>query len=259
MCSQFARESRNPQRPKTMSQRLFSQLSQDATSSKRIKTAPKVFKKKPVSKMSRSDLEAAVSKIINRKRETKFKTYVENEIQVNSLSGIYVRNYPQDLALGPANNERNGNKINPVGIGIRCACHNNASTAMWLRILVLEVFDGHSTTAEIIGNLFEGTAGQDVTTDGLTPILIRKVNREQFRVLRDEVLSFPGGSEQPGKAQVFKHYSKLGGTMTYHDEDQAFPDKRHVVCWQALEADGDESLGSVVETSVALDFYYKDM
>lgn len=129
--------------------------------------------------------------------------------------------------------------------------------------MVLEVLGGGTyTNAQIQADLYEdGTAGAtaDVTTTGFMTDLTQKINRNDFKVLRDTVVQLDGNATMYGFAQE-KFYRNLRGTqMTFPDGSYTQPTtSRYVVVIVPKQVNGDESGGSLVDFSYALDMYYKD-
>lgn len=246
-----------------MSQFTLTPFSQ--TSSYGSRKRKSVYSQGPRRKMFRSPaiprprMRAAIDAAIRRQRETKFVTYVENELALSSLSATgYVRLFPLP-AVGAGSHQRIGNKIDVVGIKAAVVLHNNnISDFCAVRVLLLEVFDGNQSTTAIANGAFEGASGGDLGISGLLYDMIKKTNREQVRVIRDQLFTL-NGSNQGEKLQVFKHYAKINQQMVFQDNLASVPVNSHyALLLLNLEGDGDESLGSTVDASIIMDMYYKD-
>lgn len=218
--------------------------------------------KKSFKKPSRvsSSVQRAVDRALSRRSETKMCSNISYELGLTTLSygSLYKAPTP---AQGVGDQQRIGNKVHPVGLSVKTMYHLTSTTATecWVRQLVLQVHEGSEITdAEVLASLFEGTAGQDIAADGTLKDSLRKINRQRFRVLKDDQLILAAEGHNNRVAWT-KNYYKLGGTMTFHDNVAAQPvHDRYVIITIPMEADGDESVGTTIELSYAMDFYYKE-
>jgi len=81
---------------------------------------------------------------------------------------------------------------------------------MYVRMLVLEVHEGQKSNQEIEADLYEGTNDQDVAGSGTLVDQVRPINREEFRVIKDELIHLSPREQDMGVAsRVFK--TKLSG------------------------------------------------
>lgn len=215
-------------------------------------------KKRKYEPVMSAAVERAVEKLIKKNTETKIVTNNNYELGLTTLSTGTVYDIVTPLN-GSGANQRVGNRIQPVGIGIKTLYHTLTSTEALVRQLVLEVKQGYEiTNTEVLSSLFESQSGADIGVDGTLRDAMRKVNREMFRVLKDDVLIFANATAE--RTKMTRHYFKLSGEMIFSDINSTLgQNKRYVVVTLPMEADGDESLGQTIEFSYNFDFYYKDM
>lgn len=226
--------------------------------SKRFKTSKnaKATRRSLVPQATRSAIQRAISAA----RETKMVTVNVSEQAISSLTPSFTMyRYPVPNA-GSSVHERVGNKISPVGLKLTFLLHNNnGSYEQYVRLLLIAIPDGQIADTNVTGAPFESN-GNDATPSGYLHDLIRKTNREEFKVLKDWVV--PLGTTTGGQ-RIFhdKHYIKLGHTpdMVFMDSQPREPQNtRYALLVLNRESDADESVGSSIELSFAMDFYYKD-
>lgn len=206
----------------------------------------------------RGNVVSLVKSLIDKSIETKMVTVVVNEFAASTIGSMPITMVPTP-ASGSASNQRTGNKILPRGIELRYAIHNNSGQEILGRVLILKVHDGTMTTTEIDDQLFEGTGGYDVTENGVVTDCIRKINREQFTVVRDIALTFGSSGLASKEFRHGKEFVKLSGDMMFHDTTTSDPvANKYCVVWLFRQANNDESLGSTLEISHQLSMYYKD-
>jgi len=220
-------------------------------------------KARPNAKMS-SAMVQQVKRLVNQTRETKYLTQWNIEQSINTnWATPYVLPITLSPSQGSQSNQRVGNKISPVGFKFSAVLHNNSSQTVMVRLLIMQIMDGKTSDSNVCNTLFEGAGGQDVTPTPTMISLIRKVNREEFIVLKDDIIALgydaAGYSSPNPRVVAYKHYAKLSGEQTFHDINDELPENdRIVVVLLPVRADGDESLGESVEISYTSDFYYKD-
>lgn len=199
-----------------------------------------------------------IERIVEAKTETKMCSTISQEYAQTTISSMALTPVPMP-SLGVQTNQRVGNKIIPKGLELRYALHNNSSQEVLGRILILKVHDGTMTGSEIDGQLFEGTSAVDVTEDGWLSDTFRKVNREQFTVIRDIQVHLGAVGLVGAEVSSGKLYVNLQGEVLFHDGTSVEPiGSKYVVCWLFRQHNNDESLGATIEISHQLSFYYKD-
>jgi len=196
---------------------------------------PKTYRKKPrVPKYTKS----AIQRAILASRETKAVHARLNESNLSTVgsSGFFPYAFPVP-AVGAQSNQRVGTKISPIKLSLNWLIHNNSSTTLYVRMLVLRVRQGYMLpNAGIKDNLFEaaGSGVQDITLQGNLTDLIMAIDPSEFQIMYDQVHTF--GQDTSGNA---------------------YPN-RYVTCLLARRADGDENLGEAFEFSYDMRMYYKD-
>lgn len=233
----------------------------DYVSTKRQRINRKRFKG-PSGFNKMSAIGAMVKKEIAKSRETKFIFSQMNEISLTTgAPSPPVLSFP-NVPQGTASNQRIGNKITPTGAGFRFVYWNQSSQVLAVRRLFIQVYND-ATNSEIQANLFEGSTAQDTGMPTGISRLIRKPNREDFRVLKDDVFTI--GYEAAGYAsatprfQIDKGFVKLHGDFTYADTDLQDPRNGRLAVILILQAgNGDPSGMESIEYSYELDMYYKD-
>lgn len=244
--------------------RMYSQTeTYSQTDAAGTKKSRKGLRKKSFSKpkMQAGTITKLIRKELYKQAETKHVTQFGSEVTINTLStgsGIHLLSQPYP-GVGSSIHQRIGNKIQPVGFSWKAVYHNNnTSEYQYVRRLIIQIQDGEKDNADVTGELFEGTANNDSYDVGNVDSLIRKVNREGFKVLKDDVFDF-SPSDGGRRVVIDKCYVKLRGSQMYRDAGVTHAmNDRIVVVHIGRESDADEGIGSVVELSYAMDFYFKD-
>lgn len=224
---------------------------------------PKTYRKKTQAKSSvpYSLLSKIVKKELKKATETKHVHVAGVESTINTISsgsGLNFISQPYPT-VGAGPTERVGNKISPVGMSWKGVYYNAHAYPIIVRRLIVQVEDGEQSNSNILLNLFEGDGNNiDTSATGSMHDLVRKVNREGYKVLKDDLIDM--GINNGGKSmEVSKVYVKLTGTQTYREAASTHAvNDRIVVIHIAREGDGDESTGSTVEMTSQMDLYYKD-
>lgn len=231
-------------------------------STKKYKETGKTFKRKyRKPNMSGRMLSKLVQKELRKQSETKHVSLAGIENSINTISSgtglsLLSQPYPQ---VGPEPHQRIGNKISPVGFSFKGVYWNTHAYPIVVRRLIMQIEDGETANTEVLNNMFEGTATNTDTYDlGNMDSLIKKVNREGYKVLKDDCIHL-GINNGGSSVEISKVYCKLSGSQMYKESGATHAvNDRIVVVHIAREADGDESTGSTIELTYALDFYYKD-
>ena len=249
-----------------MSQRTYSQYTQDYDTSsqsfKKSKSYKKVQKHKPKASMSAGSIAKVVRRELYKNSETKHCNLAGNEVAISTINtgtGLVFISQPYPT-VGAEPTQRVGNKIQPVGYSFKAVYNNNNDIPIVIRRIILQVEDGENTNNDILNNLFEGNSNNVDTYDtGTMDSLIRKVNREGFKVLKDDIIKL-GTNNGGQRYEVDKLFVKLGGSQTYRESASTHAVNDRIVCIHiARQSDADESLGSTVEMSYLVDFYFKDL
>jgi len=201
-----------------------------------------------------------VNKAVYKQSETKMCATTGTEETISSIASAKVFFAPVPRQ-GARTTERIGNKVKGVGLGSKLILHNNSTSEYcWVRCALLEVFDGQATGAEIQNDLFEGTADQTIGESGSVTEIIRKFDREYYKVHKDTIVGVGPKNTEDG-IKFINYYHKLNGQeMRFNDSVALKPTGSSSFVWVVYgrETDGDESIGSIVECSYAFDYYYKE-
>lgn len=227
---------------------------------KRFRSTPS-YRKRYNAKPSTAQVRSIVQRAIFKESETKISSITNNEVYANTISPnpiVFIVPVPEQ---GVSSHQRIGNKIRGVGISSKLLLHNNAgNTPCWVRCTLVEVLDGQMTDTEIQNDLFEGTSDSTVGLGGSVVEVVKKYDREYYKVLKDEVIGLHGNTD-PDSVKIINFYKKLNGQeMKFNDAFATRPvgTSRFVWIVYAREADGDESLGTNVEISCTFDYYFKE-
>lgn len=219
------------------------------------------YRKKVYAKPTTSQVRSIVQRAIYRESETKVVSRANSEQYLNTISASPTIITVPTPAPGSAGNQRVGNKIKGVGIGSKLLLHNNASnTPCWARCSLLEVFDGQMSDGEIQNATFEGIADSTIGVVGEVGDIIRKYDREYYRVLKDEIVPLTGLNE-PGAVHIVNFYKKLNGQeMKFNDQFAGKPTGSSQFVWivYVRQANNDESVGTNVELTHTIDYYFKE-
>lgn len=249
---------------RTMSAMQVTQDYSDPPSSRR-KT---VKRKRFFPKGKNSVFDRRVREVILRSAEPKrHSSQGDEQLKTTIDVDPYIIDIPFNLGLGDNTFNRTGNRVHARGIRAQVLLHNRSGTSAatcFVRMAILEVKAGAAqTNAGFITDLYDPLAsGGDVTYSGGLPSLLRSFNKEQLKVLRDEVVTLSptdAGNGQSGVV-IYKKYVPLDEKLFYSDGDLSQPwNKRYVVLILPLQANSDESTGTQVEVSYVLDSYFKDI
>lgn len=219
------------------------------------------YKKRPYVKPTTAQVRSIVQKAIYRESETKMASVANSEMYINTIAASPAVILVPTPSPGTAGNQRVGNKVKGVGIGSKLLLHNNASnTACWVRCSLLEVFDGQMSDEEIKNGMFEGIADSTIGVVGEVGDVIRKYDREIYRVLKDEIVPL-NGLNDPGAVHIVNFYKKLSGQeMKFNDQFANAPTGSSKFVWvvYARQANNDESVGTNLELTYSLDYYFKE-
>lgn len=208
-------------------------------------------------------MRAIVRQELSRTSETKYLKTQESEVILNTLTNAYIfdLDYP---VTGSSACQRSGAKVEERGIAVKTLYQKGTGDSVWVRQLLLMVkTGGRMGDGSVLAELFESTAGGstgNIPASGTMQDIIRKVNREDFRVLKDDIIKL-GNQNGNADCQWMKHYVKFpyGTIAEFTNDSTDLPiTPRFVMVCLPLEADGDESLGQNVELSYVFDYYYKD-
>lgn len=225
------------------------------------------YKKKPKRSyrgVSYYDVTRAIRVANWKSRETKMLNVYLDEINLSTIVAGDVRPFPTP-ALGTAANQRMGNKIDGVGMKLSVIFNNNASTPVYIRLLILKVRQGDvfNDTAVLQNLLDLSSPGTSPETSGgptgRLSDLNRQINRNEFTVIRDKLICMDGDGQDTGVASEVIYF-RTPGRVTYGDSDWLQPiSPRYVFVTMCRQANSDENLGSTVEMTYAATNYFKDV
>jgi len=224
----------------------------------------KNYKKKTpyAGKMRRSyrpSLSALVKKEIMKTAESKAKILANTEFNngstLTSPTAVIDLNW---LAEGTEEDQRIGNMVQPTRIDLRGCVKSNHHSAMYHKIMVLEM----NYQSDPLVDLLEDNNGVYApATQDLTAIFAR-INTTKYKVLATRTLKTGLVSNQTddfGGVSMFNINLPLKGKLFYEDA-LSFPQKRRMVMiCISREANNDTALGHTVELTYNSKFYYKDI
>lgn len=195
-------------------------------------------------------------------KETHKNTDTINENGINSISAtpnVYQNAFL--LSQGDAYTMRTGHKIKGVGIKLRSFFHNNGTSPIWVRYLVLVNRRGTADTDFNTGvALFEDNAGnKDFSAVAGNLKLVSRINKEKYTVLMDRVFKL-SGLEEGDRTKQIRKWIPYKATLQYDGSASTAPFlNQPVVLAFCGRADTDESTGVTVEHTGTIDFYFKDL
>ncbi len=219
-------------------------------------------------KPSNSSFDRRVRQVIMRAAEPKRHSSQGDEVVKTTIDvDPFVIDIPFNIGVGDHTFNRTGNRIHAKGLRCQVLLHNTSGSATgiaYVRMAILEVKAGAAqTNASVITDLYDPLAsGGDVTYSGGLPSLLRSFNKEQTRVLRDEVVTLTALSTNNAGSgvHIYKKYVPLNEDLFFSDGDLTQPwNKRYIMLILPLQANSDESTGTNVEVSYVMDAYYKDL
>lgn len=222
--------------------------------SRHLKRTKHIYVPRPVKR--------AIKKAVWGSKETHKNTDFLNEASLNSVSttpSYYDSAFK--LTQGDTYRDRTGHKVKAVGIKIRGLLHNNWSSPMWVRFLVLINKRGTADTDYTTGtSLFEDNTG-NVNFGSTTgnQALIARINREKYTVLRDRIIKL-GGDATGDKIKQIKTWIPFRARLEYDGTASQAPVRHQpIVLMFCGQGDTDVAGGQVIENSMIIDFYFKDM
>lgn len=198
----------------------------------------------------------------SRMAETKKLIAGYTEQTVTTLPTPYYQDGAMQLNQGLTQCNRIGNWVNGVGFKTRFLLHNNGAEPQFVRYLMLVNLQGSSNTDYATGdNLFDNSSGTNtsLSTFGTNGYLVRRINKDKYKVLVDKVIRL-GGSSDRDKIYVFNKYIRLKGRKYNFDATTAVrPTRNNIIeLWLSGEGDDDVSTPLVVEITGEQCFYYQD-
>ena len=148
---------------------------------------PKTFKS-VVIKQTKPSVQAMVRRAVARSRETKMVTNQSVEAPMSSLVSEYFYNAPVPTT-GTGSNNRIGNRVDPTSLSCKFLLHNNMNQVCHVRCMLIEIYSGLVSNGSIQADFLESSTGTDSAPVGSLSDLIRKTNREEFRIIREEIIT----------------------------------------------------------------------
>ena len=202
--------------------------SQNAYTSRR-RLNPKVYRKKTGRAKMSAPMYRQVKAIVDRARETKYDINHQTTVLTLSLAGPTIFEGQINPFGGSSSINRIGNKISPTGARFRAVLRNTSTTKnVYARMLYMSVNEGRLENVDLYADFFEGDLGTDVPANGTLIDLVRRPNKEMFKVLRDDIitLGYVGGSgsgTSMSPVAVYDKYIKRSGVQSFHDVQQEYP------------------------------------
>jgi len=207
----------------------------------------------------RPSIAQVVKKEILKTAESKAKilhnTEFNNGSTLTSPTAVIDLNW---LAEGPEEDQRIGNMVQPSRIDLRGCIKSNHHSAMYHKIMVLEM----NYQSNPLDDLLEDNTGNYApATQDLSAIFAR-INTTKYKVLATRTLKTGLVSNQTddfGGVAMYHINLPLKGKI-YYEDALSFPQKRRIVMMCiSREANNDTALGHTVELTYNSKFYYKDV
>lgn len=201
-----------------------------------------------------------VQQEIFKRSETKMLTTQGTSVMSTSVSSYaFPLVYPAQ-ADGAAG--RDGNRISPVGLKVSTVYDQSAGESLWIRQIILVVKDGKGQDdASVMNSLFESTAGgttADITPTGTVQDVIRRCNRERFKVLRDDIVKLdPDNHNSCDWLKRYIKFPRYAQDKFSADADTQPSQNRIVMIVLPMHTDGAGTEN--VDISYRMDYYYKDL
>jgi len=206
-------------------------------------------------------LRKEVSKAINRKSETKYRTSNQDEASLSTLTNNIREHTPCRISSGVKENERIGNDVRYTGFDIRGYLNSNSADKI-LHVRAMAFIDrekqGEATATDQL--LLKSNAPVTHAQGAMSAVYA--VNKQRYRVLWDRVFKLGphNQTDQGASVRTFKKFIKTDLKCRFNDESDASITSNDVkVIFWACEAAGDEVLGERVELYSQVIGYYKDL
>lgn len=200
----------------------------------------------------------AITNVINRKSETKYKITPVTEVSLSTLTSPAGDNALNVIAQGNARNEREGNSIMPTFIDIRGQVQATNQEAVWYKLILLEKDVNDSPASD----LFETDTGNVSGASQDLKAIYQRMNNHKYKILKTRILktgTVSNTANDSGAVAMFHMKCPLKGKMIFDDGVNA-PQKRTLsLLVLARRANNDDTTGLTFEYTFNSKFYYKDM
>lgn len=171
------------------------------------------------------------------------------------------------IVAGTGNNERTGNDILTTAIGFKMCLQNNSSTnPSTIRVILVELLAGRNLSdADAASILFEGsgtgTSDTDVAEQGDLSDIVRKVNREEFKVLKDQTI-FLGAQVVAGVntgVAYLNFYKKIGKRHRHRSEVTQHPSNGRYMLFVIARDPANDTGTATLEVTCNRQRWFKDV
>lgn len=219
---------------------------------KYLKGVKKNFEKQV---MSQAKVAAIAKKVVNKEIETKKRSHEVEETSISTFGGFHTSTGLLKLPQGAAHGQRQGHKIQPVGLDIRGHfCGPSGNHQSYVKCMVIQV---KNNQAALPGDLLEtNSTNVDPAATDMTSMW-RRINTDSFRVLKSKMLYM---SDITSRAKMFRFWIPLKShyALTYEGAGEVDPNfgRIYLVAW--TRGAGNDAVANSIELTYNSTFYYKD-
>lgn len=205
-------------------------------------------------RLTKAGVAAIAKRVVNKEIETKKRSQEVEETSISTLGGFHTSVGLLRLPAGSSHGQRNGHKIQPVGLDVRGHFHTPVPNQIYVKCMILQV---KNNSAAIPTDLLEtNSTNVDPASSDMTSMW-RRINTDSFRVLGTKMLYM---SDITAKSRMFKFWVPLKKhyALTYEGSAEVDPNfgRIYLVAW--ARGAGNDGLSTTVELTYNSTFYFKD-
>lgn len=218
-------------------------------------------RRKSVSRVTKS----AIKRVLRETAEQKYDQSITpaTEVSISNGGAPYFFDFPI-ISPGDDSNQRDGNKVHIRDIECKFTLFNPGTAQgdkTFVRVMLLEIPGRYMTNSNVEAALFEPTTGSsDLTYYGDIRDIISKTNRENFRLLRDEVIPLNNVQQgNDGNSYTYRHwYVPVNKDVYYQDDGGLAVSTRYALVFMNRDCANDGAVYSV-ELNIAAGTYFTDI
>lgn len=228
------------------------------------------WKTKKQNTTSNTRLNKTIKKVVNRTLNSNIELKrIENvgtEVAVSSLSTGAAANWFDpfsNIGQGSGSYQRQGNRIKVTGIELNNYFNNNSTTQIWLRFVVLKVYD--RTVSGTSSSYFESGTGSATTMASLNGMqsMMRPFHPAQVKPIYDRVIKMSANSGEGANSFTrIKHFIKFpkGLIITYSGSSTGagYSEPFYQIGCFIAEAPEDIGVGVTCEWTYCNNVYFHD-